>query len=66
MSKKVADVPVNLNFVQINCVNIEEARKRAAIIAFLTYDLKNRSFVKMFTQSMLEDPFFYSNVRKAW
>ena len=28
--------------------------------------MKKSLFVKMFTRTMLEDPFFYSNIRKCW
>ena len=44
--------------------NIEEARKRVCTLAYITYDISKEIFVKMFTKSMLEDAFFYSNVRK--
>ena len=51
----------NLYFLEVHCRNVEEARKRVCILAYLTFD---NCFVKMFSKSMLEDPFFFANIRK--
>lgn len=66
MGKKNMDITVPLTFLEVHCKNIEEARKRVCTLAYITYDMRKEVFVKMFTKSMLEDPFFYSNIRKCW
>ena len=66
MNNKNMDMEVPVYFLEIHCKNIEEARKRIWTLAYSTYDMKKSLFVKMFTRTMLEDPFFYSNIRKCW
>lgn len=36
------------------------------MLAYMTYDISKSVYVKMFSKVMLEDPFFYSNIRKCW
>jgi len=52
----------NLYFVKITCHDIEEARKRAIVMAYLTYDMTRHSFLKLGTGKMLEDPFQFQNI----
>jgi hypothetical protein len=66
MNKKNIDLDVPLYFLEVHCRTVEEARKRACILAYLTYDIRKSVYVKLFTKTMLEDPFFYSNIRKCW
>jgi hypothetical protein len=35
-------------------------------VAHLTYNVKNRSFIKLFTSDNLTDAFFISNIREIW
>jgi hypothetical protein len=56
------DIDRNIYFLQINCGSIEEARRRAIVMAYLTYDMTRHLFVKLSTSKMLEDPFIHQNV----
>ena len=47
------DIDRNLYFVKIACANVEEARKRATVMAYLTYDMTRHLFVKLSTGRML-------------
>jgi hypothetical protein len=39
-----------------------EARKRALVLAYLTYDMTRHIFVKLNTGEMLENPFDHQNI----
>jgi len=56
------DIDRNLYFLEINCGTIEEARRRAIVMAYLTYDMTRHLFVKLCTGKMLEDPFIHQNI----
>jgi hypothetical protein len=56
------DIDRNLYFVRIICNSVEEARKRAIVLAYLTYDMTRHIFVKFSTSKMLEDPFTFQNI----
>jgi len=53
------DIDRNLYFVKVSCNSVEEARKRAIVMAYLTYDMTRHLFVKFSTGRMLEDPFTF-------
>jgi hypothetical protein len=53
------DIDRNLFFVRIQCNSVEEARKRAIVLAYLTYDMTRHIFLKFCTGSMLENPFVF-------
>ena len=53
------DIDRNLYFLEINCGSVEEARRRAMVMAYLTYDMTRHLFVKLSTSKMLEDPFIH-------
>ena len=56
------DIDRNLYFIKIQCSSVEEARKRALCMAFLTYDMTRHLFVKLATGTMLEDPFIHQSI----
>lgn len=56
------DIDRNLYFVKVSCSSVEEARKRAIVLAYLTYDMTRHLFVKFSTGRMLEDPFTFQNI----
>ena len=60
--KKVIDVEEGLGFVKMQCQSVDEAKRRALVLALLTYDLKKSIFVKVATSKMLEDPFVLKNI----
>ena len=43
------DIDRNLYFMKITCASIQEARKRALVLAYLTYDMTRHIFVKLNT-----------------
>lgn len=55
------DIDRNLYFVKVSCSSVEEARKRAIVMAYLTYDMTRHLFVKFSTAKMLEDPYIFQN-----
>ena len=59
---KELDVDRDLTFVQITCNTIDEAKRRAYILAALTYDVHQSIFVNLATDDMLIDPFQLQNI----
>jgi hypothetical protein len=59
---KEVDVDHGLCFLQVTCNNIDEAKRRAYILAALTYDIRSRIFVNFATAEMLQDPFQIQNI----
>lgn len=55
-----------LKFIKLEYRNIEEAKRRAAILFLKTLDHRTGSFVPLFTQSTLEHSFLMSKLRKIW
>jgi hypothetical protein len=56
------DIDRSLYFLKISCASVLEARKRALVLAYLTYDMTRHVFVKLNTSEMLENPFDHQNV----
>ena len=50
------DVDRDCYYIQINTSSVEEAKKRALVLAYLTYDLRNHNFVRLTTGQMMENP----------
>ncbi len=47
--QKTMNLNLGLNFISINCGSVGEAKKRAMLVAILSYNLKRRSFIRLFT-----------------
>ena len=56
------DIDRDLYFIKIPCSSVEEAKKRALVMAFLTYDMTRHLFVKLATGTMLEDPYIHQSI----
>lgn len=56
------DIDRSLYYLKIPCASILEARKRALVIAYLTYDMTRHIFVKLNTGEMLENPYDHKNI----
>lgn len=56
------DIDRNLYFMKIVCSSPDEARRRALVLAYLTYDMTRHIFVKLNTSEMLENPYDHQNV----
>lgn len=51
------DIDRNLYYLKITCNSVLEAKRRALVLAYLTYDMTRHIFVKLNTGEMLESPF---------
>lgn len=47
----------SLYFLKMECSSVMEAKRRATVLAYLTYDLTRHQFVKVNTSDMLTNPF---------
>ena len=56
------DIDRNIYFLKISCGSVEEAKRRAIVMAYLTYDMTRHLFVKLLTGSMLENPFNFNSI----
>jgi hypothetical protein len=56
------DIDRELLFLKIQCASVMEARKRALVMAFMTYEITNHIFVKLNTGEMLENPYDLQNI----
>jgi len=56
------DIDRSLYFLKITCSSVLEARRRALVLAYLTYDMTRHIFIKVNTGEMLENPYDYQNV----
>jgi hypothetical protein len=56
------DVDRSLYYLKMSCGTVEEAKKRALVLAYLTYDLTRHIFVKLNTSSMLANPYDHQNI----
>lgn len=56
------DIDRELLFLKIQCSSVMEARKRALVMAFMTYEITNHIFVKLNTGEMLENPYDLQNI----
>ena len=45
-----------VKFTKVTCNSVEEAKKRALVIAYLTYNCKTKLFLKFCTLEMLQNP----------
>jgi hypothetical protein len=63
-SKKEVDVLEDLKFVKIPCGSIEEAKRRATIMALHTFDFRRKIFLMLATPSMMEKAFFTVHLKR--
>ena len=50
----------------MNCSSIEEAKKRALVLAYLTYDVREHNFVRMNTAYMMTNPHIMNMMYKIF
>lgn len=58
------DVDRDCYYIQINASSVEEAKKRALVLAYLTYDLRDHNFVRLNTAQMMENPHIMNKMYK--
>ena len=44
-------------YIEISCSSVEEAKKRALVLAYLTYDLREHNFVRLSSAGMMVNPY---------
>mmetsp|Transcript_17748 Transcript_17748/g.27435 ORF Transcript_17748/g.27435 Transcript_17748/m.27435 type:complete len:119 (+) Transcript_17748:418-774(+) len=50
------DVDRQCYYVEVNCNSVDEAKKRALVLSYLTYDVREHNFVQFNTAKMMENP----------
>ena len=65
-AKKTLNLNLGLNFISIHCETVAEAQKRALLVAVLSYNLKRRSFIHLFTQSTIGDGLCLKSLFAIW
>jgi hypothetical protein len=65
-TKQKIDVDRNCYYIEINCSTVEEAKKRALVLAYLTYDLRAHNFVRLSSASMMANPFIMNQMYKIF
>jgi hypothetical protein len=64
--KQQIDVDRDCYYIQLNSHSIEEARKRALALAYLTYDLREHNFCRLSTANMMENPYVMNKMYKIF
>ena len=52
----MVDVDRDCYYIEVNCSSPDEAKKRALVLAYLTYDVRVHNFVRLNTAYMMENP----------
>jgi hypothetical protein len=50
------DVDRSCYYIELNTSSVEEAKKRALVLAYLTYDLRNHNFVRLNSAAQMANP----------
>lgn len=56
------DVDRQCYYVEINCATVEEAKRRATVLAYLTYDLRAHNFIRLSSATMLANPYLMEKI----
>lgn len=60
------DVDRKRYYIEINCSSVDEAKKRALVLAYLTYDVREHNFVRLNTSTMMENPHLMHQMYKIF
>ena len=63
-NRKRLNMPHGYRFIKIDYGDVGEARRRALVLALLTFNFKTRSFITMYTREMMEEGFFLSSMHR--
>ena len=66
LKKPVTLIENRLVFVKCEFHSVKEAKRRALLIALLSYNLMKRTFVKFFDEQMIQNPLLLMHLRKLW
>lgn len=64
--EKQLDLSCGLKFVEFTCSSVDEAKKRAIVIAMHTFNTKHMSFIRVFSKSSLANGVFLKNLLNLW
>jgi hypothetical protein len=62
--RQLIDVDRQTYFIEINCSSVDEAKKRALVLAYLTYDVREHNFVRLNTAQMMVNPHIMNKMYK--
>jgi hypothetical protein len=65
-SRKTMNMNLGLKFISIECGSVSEAQKRGLLVALLSYNMKERSFIRMFTSTTLGDGMCIKSLYDIW
>jgi hypothetical protein len=51
-------------YIEVNCSSTDEAKKRALVLAYLTYDVREVNFVRLNSSRMMENPHLMNKMYK--
>lgn len=54
----------DLHFVRVQTDSVFEAKRRVAVLALISYNVRNHTFIRGYSQKALVDPFFYTALKK--
>jgi len=60
------DVDRSCYYIELNTSSVEEAKKRALVLAYLTYDLRNHNFVRLNSAAMMANPHIMSKMYRLF
>ena len=60
------DVDRKRYYIEVDCSSVDEAKKRALVLAYLTYDVREHNFVRLNTSTMMENPHLMRQMYKIF
>lgn len=60
------DVDRSCYYIEVSCSSVDEAKKRALVLAYLTYDVREHNFVRVNTAKMMENPHLMNKMYKVF
>jgi hypothetical protein len=64
-TKQKIDVDRQAYYIQVNCQSVEEAKRRALVLAYLTYDVRRHNFVRLMSGSLMANPHLMNQMYKT-
>lgn len=62
--KQAIDVDRECYYIEVCCSSVDEAKKRALVLSYLTYDVREHNFVRLNTGRMMENPHMMNKMYK--
>lgn len=64
--KQKIDVDRQCYYIEVNCSSVDEAKKRALVLAYLTYDVREHNFVRLTTGYMMANAHLMNKMYKIF